>query len=183
MSRRAPNKGAKSSPKGICQPHRNVTHNTSLLVNSASRGTVYKTQPFGQLKQTLSKKLQKMWLQSFNCWISHWIGRPRVKMLLQVCRSPPSLEMIDKVRKNLLGVLPVWTVLTPQNYFQIEFEYTLSEQFLLYSYNMKSLRKSYRVQSAYAVFTLDFHSNVIKHFRLAITQQSTSCLCRNYFVQ
>ena len=85
-------------------------------------------------------------------------------MLLQVCRSPPSLEMIDKVRKNLLGVLPVSTVLTPQNYFQIEFEYTLSEQFLLYSYNMESLRKSYRVQSAYAVFTLDFHSNVIKHF-------------------
>ena len=60
MSRRAPNEGAKSSPKGICQPHRNVTHNTSLSVTSASRGTVYRTQPFGQLKQTLSKKLQDL---------------------------------------------------------------------------------------------------------------------------
>ena len=59
VSRRAPNKGAKSSPKGICQPHRNVTLNTSLSVTSARRGTVYRTQPFGKLKQTLSKKQQE----------------------------------------------------------------------------------------------------------------------------
>ena len=85
--------------------------------------------------------------------------------------------------KHLQCVLPVWTVFTPQNYFQVEFEYTLSEQFLLYSYNMKSLRKSYTMQSACAVFTLDFLSNVIGHFRLETTRQSTSYLSSNYFVQ
>ena len=39
----------------------------SLLVTLTYRETVYKTQPFGKLKQTLSKKQQENGLANFNC--------------------------------------------------------------------------------------------------------------------
>ena len=53
--------------------YNNATHNISSTVTSTHRETAYKTQPYGGLKQTLSKKQQGLdsVLAIFNHRISH----------------------------------------------------------------------------------------------------------------
>ena len=69
MSRRALNEEAMSIPFK-CVIHAKMEKRDgiyTLLVTLTYRETVHKTQPFGKLKQTLSKKQQENGLANFNC--------------------------------------------------------------------------------------------------------------------
>ena len=69
VSRRAPNEKLCQSPLNVSSTRRwkSVDGIYTLLVTLTYRETVHKTQPFGKLKQTLSKKQQENGLANFNC--------------------------------------------------------------------------------------------------------------------
>ena len=69
--------------------YNNATHNISSTVTSTYCKTAYETQPFGGLKQTLSKKQQDLdsVLAISTVESAMEIDWPKVKMLLYVCRS------------------------------------------------------------------------------------------------